>query len=84
MGLIDLAENKLLTNVEDGMQSAIEFFLKNRSSDRWKDKVDQTVEISGEMGIKTSLDLSNISDKDLEVLEGIIEKAKKKTEVDLE
>lgn len=44
-GLIEIGEKALYKNVKSGMQSAVEFFLKNRRTDKWKEK--QRIEHSG-------------------------------------
>lgn len=38
--LVDMAETQLLKNIRSGNQRAVEFFLKNKAPDRWKDKHD--------------------------------------------
>lgn len=43
-GLIDFAETALIKNVREGVQKAIEFFLKNRASSRWKEKQEHSFE----------------------------------------
>lgn len=41
--LIDMAETQLLKNIREGNQRAVEFFLKNRAPDRWKDRTEQNL-----------------------------------------
>ena len=56
--LIDMAEVQLIKNIREGNQRAVEFFLKNRASERWKDKREQ--EITGE-GIKVEFAIKDFS-----------------------
>jgi len=56
--LIDMAEVQLIKNMREGNQRAVEFFLKNRASERWKDKREQ--EITGE-GIKVEFAIRDFS-----------------------
>jgi len=48
--LVDMAEVQLIKNIRDGNQRALEFFLKNRAVNRWKDKIEQR--FSGDLDIK--------------------------------
>ena len=56
--LIDLAEVQLIKNIREGNQRAVEFFLKNRAAERWKDKREQ--EITGE-GLKVEFAIKDFS-----------------------
>jgi len=69
-------ENSLLEQARSGNMTAIIFWLKNRKPRQWRDK--QTREISGPEGgaieVEQQVDLSGLSDKELDQLEKISEK----------
>jgi len=60
--LVDMAEVQLIKNIRDGSQRAVEFFLKNRAGNKWKDKIEQ--KFSGDLDIKVISAVPRPSDED--------------------
>ena len=67
--LTDMAEVQLIKNIREGNQKAVEFYLCNRASNRWKKTIRQ--DLSGSIEVESELPIS-ITEEMLEKVRKII------------
>lgn len=71
-GLIDFAESKLIENINDGILTAIIFYLKTKGKKRGYTEGEEV-----EVKQTSDLDLSGLSDEELALLGKLLKKTKR-------